>query len=198
LIFISTDFVFDGVDGPYKEDDIAGGDFSKISWYGITKFEAEKIITSASSDFVILRIAYPYGAHLSKKDDIARRILKLYESGNLYGMFFDQIITPTFIDDLTQSVSLIVNQNQNGTFHIASPKLTNQWDFAKYLIGKFGGDLQKVKRASIGEFLANKNNTPRPINGGLLVGKIANLGFMPTDWDRGIDTIFTQSGGKLI
>ncbi|MBI2594418.1 sugar nucleotide-binding protein [Candidatus Curtissbacteria bacterium] len=44
LLFMSTDFVFDGTGGPYLEDDPQGPDLRKVSWYGITKIEAEKLI----------------------------------------------------------------------------------------------------------------------------------------------------------
>lgn len=198
LIFISTDFVFDGASGPYNESDPVGPNLAKVSWYGITKIEAEKVIKSQLTDHIILRISYPYRAKFAGKDDIAKRILRLYQQGELYPMFADQTITPTFIDDLAPAVKLLVTTDQKGVFHLASPTLTTQYKFAKTLIATFGDSPADVKEGSLKDFLAQPGKTPRPLNGGLKVDKIIKLGFTPTSWQEGIKLIYKQSGGKLL
>lgn len=198
LIFISTEFVFDGTNGPYSEDDKVGEDLDKISWYGITKMEGEKIIESSLKDSLILRITYPYRGKYEKKDDIFKRILKLAKEGKLYPMFGDQKTTPTFIDDIPKAFELILTKNQKGIFHIASPKIASWYEIARLLLKTFGLDPNSVEKGSLKEFLKSKGRTPRPINGGFNVSKIVNLGFTPTSWDEGIKIIFEQSKGKLI
>src|SRR3990167_10275656 len=106
LLFISTDFVFDGSSGPYDEDSPIGPDLDKVSWYGITKLEAERLIRKTLKTFIILRISYPFRGPFSQKDDQIKRILRLYDAGNLYPMFYDQTITPTFIDDVASAISI--------------------------------------------------------------------------------------------
>ena len=198
LLFISTDFVFDGSDGPYDEDSPVGPDFNKVSWYGITKLEAEKLIQDTLRSFIILRISYPFRGPFGQKDDQVKRILRLYDSGNLYPMFYDQTITPTFVDDVAPAVSLLFKKGASGIFHLASPKITNHFEFAKKVLETFGKDTDKLKRGSIVEFLKNPSVTPRPVKGGLKVKKIKELGFSPADWEKGIETVFLQSGGQLI
>lgn len=195
LIFISTDFVFDGENGPYREEDPVGGDFNKISWYGITKIEGEKMIKKMLSDFVIVRISYPYRGRFERKDDFAKIILKKYEKNNLFPMFSDQFFSPTFADDLTPAIKLIIDKKKTGIFHVASPKITNPYEFTKLLIATFIGVASNVKRGSI---LKTGLATKRPIKGGLKSERIKNLGFLPTDWEKGIKSIYTQSNGKLI
>jgi len=197
LVFISTDFVFDGTFGPYDERDSVGPSLNKVSWYGITKIEAEKIVQELDNS-IIIRISYPYRGIFHKKDDIAKRILRLYRKGKLYPMFDDQYITPTFIDDLAPAVEMLVNKNQSGIFHIASPIITTQYDFARKLLETFGQDSEKLERKSVIKFLKENNHTPRPIRGGLKVEKIKKLGFTPTDWQTGLKIIFNQSNGQLI
>ena len=197
LIFISTDFVFEGTQGPYGEDDPTGGDESKLSWYGTTKIEAEKIVSSLP-DFIILRIAYPYRGKFEGKDDIVKRILRLYKEDRLYPMFVDQNITPTFIDDFAPVIKLLINSNAKGNFHLASPTLTTQYDFAKELLTVFGPDTLKLEKASVNEFMKRPGVTPRPTKGGLKVDKIKQLGFVPTNWQDGIRKIYDQSKGELI
>ncbi len=198
VIFISTDFIFDGTNGPYNEDDNQPQDLKKISWYGITKREGEKLVRGLE-DHLIIRIAYPFRGPFEKKDDFAKQILKKYETGNLYPMFNDQFFTTTFIDDLAPAITLLLEKKERGTFHISSPKLTTPYGFAKILLETFGKDTKNLEEGSIINFLKNNpNSTPRPIKGGLKTEKIESLGFSPTDYINGIRKIFDQSNGKLI
>ena len=64
LIYISTDFVFDGTKKAYSEEDKP----NPINWYAKTKYEGEKIIQNSGLDYVIARIAYPYRAFFERKD----------------------------------------------------------------------------------------------------------------------------------
>ena len=198
LLFISTDFVFDGSSGPYDENSPAGPDLDKVSWYGITKLAAEKLIVKNLANYIILRISYPFRGAFSQKDDQVKRVLRLYDLGNLYPMFYNQTITPTFVDDVAPAVSLLFKKGASGIFHLASPKTTNQFEFARKVLEIFGKDTNKLKRGSIVEFLKNPSVTPRPVNGGLKVEKLRKLGFLSTDWEKGIEAVFLQSGGKLI
>ena len=197
LIFISTDFVFDGKSSPYSEDDPIGPDLDKVSWYGITKVEGEKIVQRLK-EFIILRISYPYRANFPQKEDFAKSILRKYKEGSLYPMFTDQIITPTFIDDLAPAVSMLIRKDLKGVFHLCSPGPTNPYDFAKYLILTFTGKNPDIDKAKLAELLKEENVTPRPIKGGMIVEKIAKIGFTPTDWKQGIKKIYEQSEGKLL
>lgn len=198
LIFISTDFVFDGTEGPYDEASNPGPDLEKVSWYGITKMEAEKAVAREYPDAIIVRIAYPYRGKFEGKDDFFKKTLKMFKDGKLYPMFKDQELTPTFIDDLAIALPLLLEKKQTGTFHIASLKVTTPYDVIKKLIEKVGGDPSVVKAGSIVEFLSTPGATPRPIKGGLSSKKIQELGFIPTSWDDGIEEVFKQSEGELI
>lgn len=187
IIFISTDFIFDGASGPYKEADPTGPDLSKVSWYGITKIEGEKIIATLPNH-IILRIAYPYSGKDMGKDDLVLRIIKLYRQGELYPMYTDQIITPTYIPDIASAMGKLLAQDFKGIVHLASPSATSQFEFAKELIDKAKIQGPKpLEQKSIDEDLAKPSATPRPKKGGLAVDKIRSLGFTPTDWKAGID-----------
>lgn len=198
LVFISTDFVFDGKDGPYSEDDPTGKNPKDISWYGITKIEGEKYIQKNLNDAIILRISYPYRGRFENKDDILKRILKLAIENKLYPMFADQKITPTFIDDLPEAFETILRNELNGTFHVTSPKITNQYELTKKTLSVFGIKNVKVKKGYLIDYLKSGDRTPRPINGGLKNSKIISLGFTPTSWDDGIKKVFEQTKGDLI
>ncbi len=198
LVFISTEFVFDGTSGPYPEVSSTGQDLNKMSWYGITKQEGEKIVTSELEDSLIVRITYPYRGPFEDKDDFVKIILRKFREGTLYPMFDDQIWTPTFIDDLAPSIDLLISNNLKGIYHVASPNSTTPFLFTRELAGVFGLGAEKIEKGSLANFLKKPGATPRPTKGGLKVDKIKSEGFTPTSWQEGIREIFKQSGGQLI
>lgn len=193
LIFISTDFVFDGQNSPYDEKAKRGGELEKISWYGITKIKAEEELEKSLKDHLIIRIAYPYRANFEAKADFARQILKRYRENSLYPMFVDQTFTPTFIDDLAPAFEVLINNDLSGIFHITSPSSVTPYEFAKELLTVFGMETLKLEKGSLREFLKDRTKTPRPVNSSLLTQKIENTGFRPTDWQEGIKAIYSQS-----
>ena len=93
---------------------------------------------------------------------------------------------------------IIVAEDKRGIFHLASPRQTTPYDFAKYLIRTFFSKTPKIGKTKLAKILKRKNTTPRPIMGGMIVDKIAKTGFTPTDWEKGIKKTYTQSKGKLI
>lgn len=187
LIFISTDYVFDGASGSYSEDDPVGPNLQKVSWYGITKIEGEKI-TAQVAKHIILRISYPYSGKDTGKEDLLLRIVKRYQRGELYPMYRDQIITPTYIPDIEPAIKLLLAKNFKGIIQLASPKSASQYDFAKYAIERSDVKGPKaLETKSILQDVGGQNFVPRPKDGGLKVDKIRSLGFEPTDWQQGID-----------
>lgn len=195
LIFISTDFVFDGTSGPYSEDAIRAEDLDKISWYGFTKIRGEETAETLKSHLIV-RISYPYRSKFDSKIDFARSILKKYDDGELYPMFSDQHITPTYVDDIAPALELIISKECTGIYHLASPELVTPHMFAEFLLTKFKGENIKLESASIVEFLKKEGATPRPVNAGLKTGKISSLGFEPTSWRDGIDKIYKDIAGN--
>ncbi len=193
LVFISTDFVFDGEKGPYNEDAKRGGDPAKISWYGITKIRGEETVETLEKDYIIVRISYPYRSSFPKKEDFARQILKRFDEGTLYPMFTDQVFTPSFIDDIPEAFEFLIQNRSSGIFHIVSPNSTTPYDFAYELLRTFGKDSSILKKGSLADFLKIGDKAPRPLNSAMLTTKIQYLGYKPTDWREGIEKIFAQS-----
>lgn len=191
LIILSTDFVFDGTGGPYREEDQTGPDLNKVSWYGLTKIESEKKV-KLTNDGTILRISYPYRAVFQQKEDFARLILRKYKEGNLHPMFSDQTISPTFVDDVFEAINLLISKKHKGIFHLGSPALTTPFEFAKELVSTFKEDPHKIKKGSLASFSKTTGSTPRPLKGGMIVEKITKLGFRPTDYKTGIKKLFNQ------
>lgn len=195
LVFFSTDFVFDGSSGPYSEKDPTGPDMDKVSWYGITKMEGEKVVreTLDPKDYLILRIAYPYSGVDTGKEDLALRTIHYFEKmGKMYPMYDDQIITPTYIADIAPAIITLVDNNRRGIYHLVSPKPTTQYEFAKKLLAHYTRVEVKLDHGKLEEALKLEGATPRPLNGGLKVDKITSVGINPTSWEAGIEKIPTS------
>ena len=121
LIHISTDMVFPGskdYPGPYSEDSVPESDSERLTWYGFTKAEAERVIESIlGKDAAILRIIYPVRAKFEGKLDYLRKPLKLFDEGKLYPMFNDQQVSIAFIDEVSEAIDVILKEGIRGVFH---------------------------------------------------------------------------------
>jgi len=121
LIHVSTDFVFDGKKKePYTEEDKP----NPIEWYGKTKFWAEEEVRKGGINYAIVRPAFPFRVEFKAKKDLVRQIIKGLEENSLPPMFVDQIITPTFIDDIALEFIIL----------LARPSLAPMSWLAKWLI----------------------------------------------------------------
>ncbi len=146
LIHISTDYVFSGQNGPYKETDIPETDQNKLTWYGYTKAEAEKIVGDKST---IVRLIYPVRAKYPLKLDFLRKPLDLFNQGKLYPLFIDQQISMTFIDEACIYLQKIIDQNLTGIFHMSCPDTTTPYEIITYLLQKLGKDISGIQKSSV-------------------------------------------------
>lgn len=190
-IFISTDFVFDGQNGPYAEEDQLASSPTDVSWYAWTKILAEQVVSSSGIAHLTLRISYPYRREYPPKSDFARNFL---EKEIIYPVFADQTLTPTFIDDIPQALAVLTENNSTGIFHLASPESTSPYDFCLELLRVAKGVENPATVITKGSILEFQKNHPdlakRPIHGGLKSDKIIKLGFTPTNWREGIQKAY--------
>lgn len=197
LIHISTDFVFLGTEedsGHYDEDAKLPRFSDKISWYGWTKLVGEKRAREIHPDSAIVRIAYPFrAAPYEVKVDFARKILKLYDEGDLYPLFADQIITPLFVDYIVAPLEKITQLKRPGIYHIAARNAVSYYDFGEYLIRTARGVKNAPKKGSLEEFLKGAGRNPRPRLGGLKSEKTQKiLGIKFKTWKEAVDEFVRQ------
>ncbi len=199
LYQISTDAVFDGTRGPYSEGARPGPLHRDLSWYGHTKFLAEREV-SGLTDYCIVRISYPYRSAYVQKLDFARSILQLYKRGRLYPLFVDQRISPTLIDDVSAALDFLIKRDARGIYHVASRNLTTPFEFGCHLVSTFfsvKNPENVLKEGSVREVASSKNRAPRLIYGGLKTRKIMRMGFTPRTFEEGIREIFRQSKSSV-
>jgi dTDP-4-dehydrorhamnose reductase len=197
LIHISTDFVFLGTKdnpGPYKEDARLPRFSKKISWYGWTKLEGERVVRKNQPYSAIVRIAYPFRASpYPEKIDSARKILELFDNDSLYPLFTDQIITPLLIDDIVKPLEKLIQLKQAGTYHIGTNDTVSYYGFGEYLLRKARGVKNAPEKGTLAAFLETPGRNPRSMLGGLdskQTQKVLGLKFR--NWKEAVDEFVNQ------
>lgn len=188
FIHISTDYVFPGSEddpGPHKESDTPEANSSKLTWYGFTKAEAERVVNGIlGRKRTILRLVYPVRARYPAKLDYLRKPLSLFDQGKLYPLFNDQQVTITFIDEACLAMEKIIDSKIYGTFHASTPDLSTPFELVSYLIEKARGVKDAVKKSSLSPSVRYQKF------GGLKVEETQkSLGFKFSPWRQVIDKL---------
>ncbi len=155
LIHISTDFVFDGTKKtPYTEVDKP----NPIEWYGQTKLWAEQEVVNSGCNYVIARLAFPFRSKFPQKLDLVRNIIEKLKTNSLYPMFDDQIITPTFTDDIAKAIQMFIQKQPNCIYHLTGSTPISPFKLAKKISDIFNLKAD-IKPGSFKEYL---KKDPRP------------------------------------
>lgn len=189
LIYISTDFVFDGEKdqsvGGYSEDDAP----NPLNWYGQTKYEGEKIVSSLTTDWLILRIAYPYRVEFTK-NDFVRAVKGRLEKGESVTMVTDHIFTPTFIDDIANAIHRLLMQEANGLFHVVGSSSLSPYDAAVEIAEKYNYKTELIGQTTRSEFFNDRAN--RPFRLAIKNDKINILGIPMRTFEEGLEELHSQ------
>lgn len=165
LIFISTDYIFDGENGPYDEEAIA----NPISVYGQHKWEAEELIKKSNLHHIILRITNVYGDEERGKNFVARIIEQATKGQHLtLKLPVDQYATPINAHDIARAINLLLKADEQGIYNIASTDYMNRVQLALRILKYF----PKASYDLI-PLTTQEMNPPaaRPLQGGLKSNK---------------------------
>jgi dTDP-4-dehydrorhamnose reductase len=154
LVFFSSDYVFDGKRGNYKEGDKR----NPATFYGRTKLISEDDIKRELKYFIILRTANVYG---SDGGNFFNFVLKSINQGKNIEVFNDTFFSPTYIEYLMGSVAKLIENDFSGIIHIAGKEKISRYDFAS-LLGKVvrGGDKSTINpvKSSSGILIAKDSS----------------------------------------
>ncbi|EDM35972.1 dTDP-4-dehydrorhamnose reductase [Pedobacter sp. BAL39] len=187
LVHLSTDFIFDGADGPY--DELAAP--NPLSYYGITKLEAEEVIKNSKCRWAILRTIIVYGI----VSDMSRSNIVLWakgalEKGNPINVVNDQWRMPTLADDLADCCLLAVQHDAHGVFNASGKDMMS----ISELVGRVA-DYWKLDKSLINEISAETLNqtAKRPVRTGFILDKtIRELGYQPRSFAEGLAIVDQQ------
>lgn len=188
LIYISTDFVFDGEIGPeefYTEEDAP----NPVNFYAKTKYEGEKVVQGFGENWAIVRLAYPYRANF-EKNDFMRAILNRLRQNQPVAAITDHIFTPTFIDDAAFALDKLIESNSRGIFHAVGGQSLTPYDAAQIIAAEFNLDKSLISKTTREEFF--KERAPRPFRLALKNDKIGKLGIRMKTFEQGLKEIKNQ------
>ena len=169
LIYLSTDLVFPGERGNYVEDDKT----DPQDWYAVTKAEGEKVVKGSGLHSLILRIAFPYSFFGVKKHFVSAMYNRLSAGLPLKGIT-DETFTPTWLDDLSQAIDVLISRDVDGVYHIGGADALTPYQIALEIADIFNFDKSLISPTTRQEYFAGK--AFRPFNTSLNSGKIQNLG----------------------
>lgn len=178
MIFISTDYVFDGKQQKkYTEED----EPNPINYYGETKLLAERIVLKDPRNAVLrTSLVYGYGERVR----FMKYVIENLENQNKIFAYNDIFNSATNIDEFVESIEKVIENDAVGIFHMVGSSCITRYDFAKSIAKIFGFDESLVNPISIQEsgLLAKRPVTPCLDNS--KCSKI--LGYTFSDIDKGI------------
>ena len=186
FIFISTDFVFDGLHGPYSES----SEPSPVNYYGSSKWGAEKAVEESGLDWVIVRTVLVTGNPLSgTRQNIITWVKDKLQKGEKIKVVDDQYRTPTFVEDLAAGIALVLEKNVRGIYHISGKDALTPYAIAVETARILKLDeqlIEKVDSASLGQ------PALRPARTGFIISKAENeLGYRPHSFRESLEKMFT-------
>ena len=183
IIHLSTDYVFDGTSGPYKEDD----PLNPISIYGKTKLASEHILLNKDIKNLVIRgnVLYDYSPYTSASF-LNWVVLSLKDNQEIK-VVEDQFNNPTWTKSMSDIIDLSIANDLQGIIHWGDSVYISRFEFAKLIAKKFSLDESLIKPV-----LTSELNQParRPLQSGLSTEKLVNmLDIIPPSIDDCLDEI---------
>lgn len=187
LVHLSTDFVFDGKEGPYKEDDVT----NPCNAYGESKAMSEKRLLSTACRAAILRTILVYGINGdAKRSNLVLWAKTQLENNNRINVVSDQWRMPTFVDDLADACILAINKEATGIYHISGDEMISVLDAVHQVADFWQLDKSLITPISAKD-IGQENNRPRK-TGFILDKAKAELGYSPTPFVKSLKEIEQQ------
>lgn len=179
LVFYSTEYVFDGADGPYGEDD----PISPRGAYARSKAEGEQAIRDTLADHIVIRTTIVFGWDPASKN-FAMQVLQRLSAGEPMRVPSDQIGNPTLVDFLAESSVQLVERGFSGTVNVVGRDRVPRTEFAVRLAAGLGLDASLIDPVTTAEL---HQVAPRPLAAGLKTDRlVAVLGTEPIALDDAI------------
>ena len=156
LVYVSTDYVFDGEKGDYTEQDKP----NPINHYGITKLEGENQVTSHCRDYAILRTSVIYSWH-PWKQNFATWIINQLKQNKEITVVEDHYNTPTLADNLAKITIEVVQKDLQGLYHASGSERISRYEFAKQIAKTFNLDSNLIKPIKMSQLTAWIAKRPR-------------------------------------
>lgn len=187
IVHLSTDFIFDGSNGPYKEDDSP----NPQSNYAESKLESEQLLAKSGVKHAIVRTMLVYGiVHDMSRSNIILWVKKSLEEKKHIKVVNDQWRTPTLAEDLAKGCALVAEKKAEGVYHISGKDMLSPYDMAMAT-----ADFFKLDKSLIEEVDGSIFTQPakRPPKTGFILDKAKReLGYEPVSFMEGLAILKSQ------
>lgn len=188
LIQISTDYVFDGKDGPYSED----APVNPIGYYGRTKLASENLLLASGGVYTIIRTNVLYGPVKFGRPDFVKWVVTSLREGKEIKIVDDQYNNPTYIDDLVKAIDSAIQKNAVGIYNIGGREVLNRYEFTLRIADFFGLDKSLIKKIKTEEL---KQIARRPLKSGLKIEKAEReLDYFPKSIEKSFEKMKEEIG----
>ena len=180
LVYISTDYVFDGEKGLYSEESLA----RPVNYYGLTKLKGEEFVRELCEIFVIVRTSVLYGWH-PRRLNFATWVIDSLRNGKTISVVDDHYNSPTLADNLAEIIRRMMEMDATGVYHTAGSERIGRYGFAVKIAEIFELDkllLAPVKMEDLKIWVAK-----RPRDSSLCIDKIRKeMGIEPLKLDEAL------------
>lgn len=185
MLYVSTDYVFDGTRGNYRETDAV----HPISEYGRSKLEGERLALQALPDVTIARTSVVYGPH---KNNFVVWLIGELRAGRGVRIVEDQIVSPTLTKDLAEQILALVEADASGIYNTAGGSVLSRLEMAREIARVFGLDPAPITPIRSSDLTWKAQ---RPLNSSLDVSKIAKYK-VPLRFDQALEHLKAELGQR--
>jgi len=146
FVYVSTDYIFDGIKGMKKEDDFT----NPLGFYGKSKLEGEFTLNKLASSWCIARTSTPFGIH-HKKTSFPLWVKENLEAKKEIPILVDQFTSPTFVPNLSKMLIEVATRQITGTIHLAGATRISRYNLAKLVAEKLSLDKKLLLPTKINE-----------------------------------------------
>jgi dTDP-4-dehydrorhamnose reductase len=172
FIFCSTDLVFDGVKGNYKETDLP----NPINIYGEQKARAEKFSKDVNEDSIIVRLPLMIGENKTGTAGvIADMQIKNMQKGEMH-LFTNEYRSPAMVEDIVQGIVLLMQKEVKGVYHLGGNEILNRYQIAGRIKAKYS--LKDIQLSPTTHQAQNITNRPADVS--MDNSKMKTLGYNPS------------------
>ena len=187
MVHLSTDYVFDGRNGPYDESDPT----NPLSYYGQIKLESEHLVMNAGVPGIVLRTLWLYGYIPHTRPNLVTWPLVSLQEGQALKIVDDQWGNPTLVDDLAMAILDLCCQDQRGIFHMGGDTYLTRFELVVELARYFGFREELVQPISTDDA---GQRARRPLKSGLKTERLAAvLGRSPLGFLEGVERLASHS-----
>ena len=180
IVHLSTDYVFDGNEPPYREKDKPNPKGN----YARSKMASESIVRASHFEYMIIRTQVLYGTGNRLCPNFVTWVIDQLKNKKEINVVTDQVGNPTYNHDVSEAIYRLLKTKNYGLFHVSGSESLSRNDFALKIAEIFGLDYKLITNITTGHL---EQKAPRPANSTFVLDKLYNsIGWLPRNVESGL------------